>query len=129
MSHDEFHLRHAGEIRESLIAMEGDSGGFELLSHGFLPEHDGTNPVLYAVVRCCDSGRVHVLANLPKPRQSVTVTVGGLPATVDFIGIPSGLVGVTQINFHIPDGAPAGEQPVVVTVGATQSNTAKIVVQ
>jgi hypothetical protein len=67
MPHDEFHLRHAGEIREALIAIEGDSGGFELLSHGFLPEHDGTEPVLYAVVRCCDSNRVHVLAQLPKP--------------------------------------------------------------
>ena len=45
------------------------------------------------------------IANLPKPRASVSVTVGGLPAIVDFIGIPSGLVGVTQINFRIPDGA------------------------
>ena len=69
------------------------------------------------------------MANLPKPRQSVTVTVGGQPATIDFIGIPSGLVGVTQINFHIPAGVATGEQPVVVTVGSVSSNTAKIVVQ
>jgi len=69
------------------------------------------------------------LANLPKPRAAYNVTVGGLPATVDFIGIPSGLVGVTQINFRIPDGVAPGEQPVVVTVGATQSNIARIVVQ
>jgi uncharacterized protein (TIGR03437 family) len=69
------------------------------------------------------------IANLPKPRQSVTVTVGGQPATIDFIGIPSGLVGVTQINFRIPAGVATGEQPVVVTVGTSSSNTAKIVVQ
>ncbi len=69
------------------------------------------------------------LANLPKPRASYAVTVGGVPARVDFIGIPWGLVGVTQVNFEIPAGAAAGEQPVVVTVGGIPSNTAKIQVQ
>ena len=69
------------------------------------------------------------LANLPKPRASYAVTVGGVPARVDFIGIPSGLVGVTQVNFEIPAGAAAGEQPVVVTVGGNPSNTAKIQIQ
>jgi uncharacterized protein (TIGR03437 family) len=69
------------------------------------------------------------VTNLPKPRASYSVTVGGLPSTVEFIGIPSGLVGVTQINFRIPVGAPPGEQPVVVTVGGSPSNTARILVQ
>jgi subtilase family serine protease len=32
--------------------------------------------------------------------------------------IPSGLVGVTQINFQIPQNVPMGPQPVVVTIGA-----------
>jgi uncharacterized protein (TIGR03437 family) len=69
------------------------------------------------------------LANLPKPRASYSVTVGGVPARVDFIGIPWGLVGVTQVNFEIPAGVAAGEQPVVVTIGGIASNTAKIQVQ
>jgi uncharacterized protein (TIGR03437 family) len=69
------------------------------------------------------------IANLPKPRASYSVTVGGLPARVDFIGIPSGLVGVTQVNFEVPAGVEPGEQPVVVTIGGTPSNTAKILVQ
>lgn len=69
------------------------------------------------------------LTRLPKPQQAVTVTVGGVPASVQFIGIPSGLVGVTQINFTIPPTAPMGAQPVVVTVGTTASNTATITVQ
>jgi uncharacterized protein (TIGR03437 family) len=68
------------------------------------------------------------LASLPKPRQNVTVTVGGIAATVDFKGIPSGLVGVTQINFTIPPNAPAGVQPVVVTVGTAASLPAYITV-
>jgi uncharacterized protein (TIGR03437 family) len=69
------------------------------------------------------------LANLPKPRQNVTVTVGGAPATIDFIGIPPGLVGVTQINIKIPDSISPGPQPVVVTVGAVQSPAATLNVQ
>jgi uncharacterized protein (TIGR03437 family) len=69
------------------------------------------------------------LANLPKPRQTVTVTVGGVPANLQFVGIPSGLVGVTQINFTIPQSAPTGSQQVVVTVGTAASNTATITVQ
>jgi uncharacterized protein (TIGR03437 family) len=57
------------------------------------------------------------------------MTVGGVPVVPDFIGIPSGLVGVTQINFRIPDGVAPGVQDVVVTVGGVASNTAKITVQ
>jgi len=36
------------------------------------------------------------------------VTVGGAPATIQFIGIPNGLVGVSQLNYTIPAGTPAG---------------------
>jgi uncharacterized protein (TIGR03437 family) len=58
---------------------------------------------------------------LPKPRQAVSVTVGGVAASTIFVGIPSGLVGVTQINFTVPANAPLGLQPVVITVGAVSS--------
>lgn len=72
------------------------------------------------------------VSRLPKPRATVTVTVGGVPVAQDgnwFVGIPSGLVGVTQINFTIPATVPAGPQPVVVTVGGVSSNIATINVQ
>ncbi len=39
------------------------------------------------------------LARFPSRKLPVTVTVAGQNATIDFIGIPSGLVGVTQINY------------------------------
>jgi uncharacterized protein (TIGR03437 family) len=58
---------------------------------------------------------------LPTPRLPVSVTVGGIPATIDFAGIPDGLVGTTQVNFTIPGYAPSGRQPVVVTVGGVAS--------
>jgi len=53
---------------------------------------------------------------LPKTRLPVTVTVGGVPATVAFSGNVQ-FVGVSQLNFTVPATAPAGVQPVVVTVG------------
>jgi adhesin/invasin len=68
------------------------------------------------------------LANLPKPAQSVSVTVGGAQATVQFIGITSGLVGVTQVNYQVPAGAPLGVQPVVVQVGNISSPPASLTV-
>jgi uncharacterized protein (TIGR03437 family) len=49
------------------------------------------------------------------------LTIGGLPAATNFVGIPSGLVGVTQINFTVPATAPLGRQAVVVTVGNVAS--------
>ena len=68
-------------------------------------------------------------SRLPKPRVAVTVTVGGVPATTTFVGIPTGYVGVTQINFTVPSGVPAGVQPVVVTVGNASSAPAKLTIQ
>jgi len=57
------------------------------------------------------------------------VTVGGLPATLTFVGIPPGLAGVLQINYQIPGGVAAGAQPVIVTVGGVSSKPAYLTIQ
>jgi uncharacterized protein (TIGR03437 family) len=63
---------------------------------------------------------------LPTPVQAAKVTVGGVPASVQFIGIPSGLVGVTQVNYQVPTGIGLGTQPVVVTIGGVTSAPANL---
>jgi uncharacterized protein (TIGR03437 family) len=68
------------------------------------------------------------LSQLPAPTLPVSVTVGGIVATPVFVGIPPGLVGVTQINFQIPQNAPLGLQPVVVTIGGVSSAPASLMV-
>jgi uncharacterized protein (TIGR03437 family) len=68
------------------------------------------------------------IADLPMPTQATTVTIGGAQATIDFIGIPWALVGVTQINVQVPTGIPAGVQPVVVKVGGVASPPATITI-
>jgi uncharacterized protein (TIGR03437 family) len=59
--------------------------------------------------------------DLPQPSQTTTITVGGLPAPIQFIGDPSWGAGVTQINFQVPTGVGIGPQPVVVKVGSAFS--------
>jgi uncharacterized protein (TIGR03437 family) len=65
---------------------------------------------------------------LPKPLLRASMTVGGQSATIAFIGIPSGLVGVTQVNFVVPATTPLGSQPVVVTIGTASSPPVNITV-
>jgi len=64
----------------------------------------------------------------PQPVQSVTVTIGNITAPTRYVGIPPGLVGVTQINYVVPSNAPLGRQPVVVTVGTVSSPPAILTV-
>jgi uncharacterized protein (TIGR03437 family) len=66
------------------------------------------------------------VANLPQPSQQTTMTVGGVSAPIQFIGIPTWAVGVIQINFQVPTGIGVGMQPVVVTVGSVPSAAAMI---
>jgi uncharacterized protein (TIGR03437 family) len=61
------------------------------------------------------------IADLPKPVQTTTMTIGGVPTPVDFIGAHAGLVGVTEVKFRIPDAVGIGAQSVIVTVGGISS--------
>lgn len=60
-SRDQFFLLHGGEIREALIMIEGDDGGFELLAHGWLAGKHGDDSTLFALVRSRNTDRVHLL--------------------------------------------------------------------
>lgn len=59
-------------------------------------------------------------APLPAPRLPVTVTIGGVPATLLYAGAAPGLVaGVTQINVAVPSNAPTGATvPVQISSGS-----------
>jgi hypothetical protein len=62
-SQDQFFLQRGGEIRESLIMIEGDDGSFELLAHGWLAGKDGDDGSPFALVRSRNTGRVHLLVH------------------------------------------------------------------
>ena len=57
------------------------------------------------------------------PLLRVTVTVGGIPAPVQYAGsVPGQVAGLMQVNVRIPDGVPPGGYvPVVLRVGDASS--------
>lgn len=68
------------------------------------------------------------VANLPRPVQSLTVSVGGTVVQPQFAGIPPELVGVVQVNFAVPSGL-SGSQSVVVNIGGVSSPPATLTIQ
>ena len=60
---------------------------------------------------------------LPTPDLPVSVTVGGIPAIVQYKGgAPGEVAGLMQVNVQIPEGVqPGGYVPVVLTVGDTST--------
>ena len=56
-----------------------------------------------------------------------TVTIGGLPASVDYLGLTPTSVGLYQLNVRVP-ALPPGDHTLVVTVGGKVGNSALIAV-
>jgi uncharacterized protein (TIGR03437 family) len=68
--------------------------------------------------------------SLPMPVQGVNVTIGGLPAVVNYAGAaPTLVAGVLQLNVQVPTGVvPSGAVPVQVQLGGLFSQQVTIVV-
>ena len=72
-----------------------------------------------ALTPAIPAGQIATAAN--PLAAAVTVTIGGVNATVDYAGSSVGSVGLYQFNITVPNVA-AGNQPVVVTLGGTAVN-------
>ncbi len=69
-------------------------------------------------------------SNLPRPILPVTLTIGGVNATVKFAGTsPGGFEGFFEVDAQVPDGTAHGNNPVVVTVGGISSMPVNVVLQ
>ncbi len=73
----------------------------------------------------------NVTPNSPtiSPILPLTVTVGGVPALLQFAGLTPGALGTTQVNFYIPANMRAGLQPVVVTINGVASPPLNVTVK
>src|SRR5579862_31069 len=89
----------------------------------------GTGEVTPALKTAYSPSSTTAIASLPRPVLPLSVTVGGVPAFVQFAGVSAGLVGTLQVNIIVPSNAPTGNQPVVITVGGVKSAPVNIVVQ
>ena len=69
-------------------------------------------------------------SNTRTPLASVTVTIGGLPATTQYVGsAPDAVAGLLQINAYVPQGVPPGPAvPVTITIGKIPSPPVTIAV-
>jgi uncharacterized protein (TIGR03437 family) len=67
--------------------------------------------------------------SLSRTTELPVVTVGGQQAQVLFSGLTPQTVGLYQINIVVPDGAPAGLQPLTVSMNGVTGKASQIVVQ
>jgi uncharacterized protein (TIGR03437 family) len=75
-------------------------------------------------------GKIASGPTYPSPIQNSSVTIGGLPAVVDYLGAaPTLVAGVLQFNAEIPTGVITGQAvPVVLKIGGVSSQTVTIAV-
>lgn len=98
----------------------------------------GSNPVergrvvqlylngLGPVERPVPSGEPASAIDLNRTVQLPEVTIAGRPAVVQFSGLAPGFVGLYQVNAVVPAEAPAGIQPLVVSIGGVSSQTSQL---
>jgi uncharacterized protein (TIGR03437 family) len=68
-------------------------------------------------------------ASTYKPLLPVSVTVGGVPAFIQSMGLAPNQFGVTQVTFTLPTSVAPGVQQVVATVGGVSSPAVNITVK
>ena len=108
-----------GFLAPASTAQPGDTLAMYLTGAGDLTPTVATGDGLAAGI---------TFGQVARPRLPVTVTVGGTQAAVVFLGVTQGTAGITQVNFAVPAGTPAGVQPVVVTVGGYSSPPVNLMV-
>jgi uncharacterized protein (TIGR03437 family) len=75
------------------------------------------------------SGRAAPSVPLVRVPGNTAVTIGGVPATIEFIGLAPGFAGVVQMNIRPGASTPAGNQPLRVTVNGFSSNEPLVTIQ
>ena len=117
----------------AVFTVSGGSGQGAVLNQDNSP-NSGSNPApIGSVLQIFITGAGQTIpagvdgqlagSNPAQPQGTVTATIGGVAAPVQYAGSSSGLVaGVTQVNVVVPQGAPSGSAvPLVVMVGANPS--------
>jgi uncharacterized protein (TIGR03437 family) len=135
-------INNNGQIAGFLFQMAATAPGIFADANGNLAPNDSVQQGANGTFYLTGAGEVATLlldgrtpsaatppANLPKPSQPLSVTVGGTPVFVRSYGLAPGQFGVMVVNFVVPASVPTGRQPVVVTVGGASSPPVNVTVQ
>ncbi|HEV8145856.1 MAG TPA: hypothetical protein VGP79_05730 [Bryobacteraceae bacterium] len=77
-----------------------------------------------------EAGTATPIDKLRNSKNAVTLTIGGVRASVAFAGLTPGASGLYQVNATVPQGVPSGAAvPVVLTIGAVLSLPVTVAVQ
>ena len=116
-----------------IINYAAAGGNFGVILHSNFQLADSGHPAVpgeTVLIYCTGLGVVSsppadgAAANGQSTVTAATVTIGGAKAKVSFSGLAPGFVGLYQINAVVPAGLASGNQPVVITVGGSKSNSA-----
>ena len=84
---------------------------------------------LGAVSPAVPAGSAAPLDTLSFAVATVTATLGGVPAAVQFAGLAPGFVGLGQVNVIVPNDAPRGESvPLVLEINGQKSKPAPVAI-
>ena len=75
------------------------------------------------------SGAAAPLSPLSWVVEDVEVTIGGVPATVQFAGLTPGFAGLYQINAFVPAGISLGQPQLVVSIAGQESLVVTVAVR
>jgi len=70
-------------------------------------------------------GAAAPLSPLANATLAHSAFIGGLPATISFLGLAPGFVGLGQANILVPNASP-GERPLSITIGGVASNSTSV---
>jgi uncharacterized protein (TIGR03437 family) len=65
---------------------------------------------------------------LARATSAFNATIGGRPATVGYLGLAPGFVGLGQANLQVPAGLAAGDHELVITINGVESNRVVVTV-
>ncbi len=119
-----FTQNQQGTGQGSITVLQGAEQPVADASH---PAHPGDFLVIYCtglgeVDPPVEAGTVTPTDHLSPTVNPVGVTIGGVPATVNFAGLTPGSVGLYQVNAVVPDGVPPGDAVEVVITAAGQAS-------
>jgi uncharacterized protein (TIGR03437 family) len=89
------------------------------------PVHAGE----YLEVYCTGLGELTATAGLQQTAAWPAVTIASKTAQVSYSGLAPGFLGLNQVNVQVPDGTPAGDVTLSMTVAGLKANDVKIRVQ